>query len=137
MCKMNDIRVTFSGLVSLVLGIINIPLGFGFMLIVTRTLEPIEYGTWGLISGIIVYATILEQIISYWGTREIARNQNSGKTAISSGLLFSIAGIGIYLISAYFVGSKTDADQNVILLASIFFKLEGRNFLRFNLLSIL
>ncbi len=116
---MNDIRVTFSGLVSLVLGIINIPLGFGFMLIVTRTLEPTEYGTWGLISGIIVYATILEQIISYWGIREIARNQDSGKTAIFSGLLFSMAGIGIYLISAYVVGTKTDADQNVILMASI------------------
>jgi len=116
---MNDIRVTFSGLISLVLGIINIPLGFGFMLIVTRTLEPTEYGTWGLISGIIVYATILEQIISYWSTREVARNQDSGKTAISSGLLFSMAGIVIYLISAYMIGNNTDADQNVVLLASI------------------
>ena len=116
---MNDIRVTYSGLISLILGVINIPLGFAFMLIVTRTLSTTEYGTWGLISGIIVYATIVEPMISYWTTREIARNQDSGKTSVLSGWLFSLAGIVIYLISAYFISGKTDADQNVILLGSI------------------
>jgi len=116
---MNDIRVTYSGLISLVLGVINIPLGFAFMLIVTRTLTITEYGTWGLITGIIVYATILEPMISYWTIREVARNQHSGKTSIFSGFLFSLIGIVVYLISAYIVGSKTDADQNIILFAGI------------------
>ena len=116
---MNDIRVTYSGLISLILGVINIPLGFAFMLIVTRTLSTTEYGTWGLISGIIVYATIIEPMISYWTTREVARNENSGKTSVLSGGLFSLGGIIIYLISAYFISGKTDADQNVILLGSI------------------
>ncbi len=116
---MNDIRVTYSGLISLVLGVINIPLGFVFMLIVTRILSTTEYGTWGLISGIIVYATIVEPMISYWTIREVARNQNSGKTSLLSGWLFSLVGIVIYLISAYFISGKTNADQNVILLGSI------------------
>jgi O-antigen/teichoic acid export membrane protein len=116
---MNDIRVTYSGLISLVLGVINIPLGFAFMLIVTRTLSTTEYGTWGLISGIIVYATIIEPMISYWTTREIARNEKSGKTSVLSGWLFSLIGIVIYLLSAYFISGKTDADQNVILLGII------------------
>ena len=116
---MNDIRVTYSGLITLVLGMINVPLGFTFMLIVTRTLSTIEYGTWGLISGIIVYATIIEPVITYWTTREVARNENSGKTSVLSGWLFSLIGIIIYLISAYFISGKIDADQNVILLGSI------------------
>ena len=116
---MNDIRVTYSGLISLILGVINIPLGFAFMFIVTRTLSTTEYGTWGLISGIIVYATIIEPMISYWTTREVARNENSGKTSVLSGGLFSLIGIIIYVISAYFISGKTDADQNVILLGSI------------------
>ena len=116
---MNDIRVTYSGLISLVLGVINIPLGFTFMIIVTRTLSTTEYGTWGLISGIIVYATIIEPMISYWTIREVSRNQDSGKTSVISGWLFSLVGIIIYLISTYFISSKTDVDQNVILLGSI------------------
>jgi hypothetical protein len=116
---MNDIRVTYSGLISLILGIVNIPLGFAFVLILTRTLNVTEYGTWGLISGIIVYATIIEPMISYWTVREVARNQESGKTSIFSGLIFSVIGVIIYLISAYIIASKTDADQNVILLGSM------------------
>lgn len=116
---MSDIRVTYSGFISLILGVINIPLGFAFMLIVTRTLSITEYGTWGLITGIIVYATIIEPMISYWATREVARNENSGKTSIFSGMLFSLIGIVVYLISAYIIGSKTDADQNIILFAGI------------------
>jgi O-antigen/teichoic acid export membrane protein len=116
---MNNIRVTYSGLISLILGMINIPLGFTFMLIVTRTLSTTEYGTWGLISGIIVYATIIEPMISYWTIREVARNEDSAKTSVLSGWLFSLLGIIIYLISAYFISGKIDTDQNVILLGSL------------------
>jgi O-antigen/teichoic acid export membrane protein len=116
---MNNIRVTYSGLISLLLGTINIPLGFIFIIIITRTLDVTEYGTWGLISGMIVYATMFEPMISYWTTREIARNQESGKTAMVSGLLLSLMGVVIYFISAYILANKTDADQNIILLGSI------------------
>ena len=116
---MSNIRVTYSGLISLVLGMISVVLGLIFMLIVTRTLDPLEYGTWGLISGIVLYASVIEPIISYWAIRETARNFESGKTAVSSSLLISLAGITIYLISAYFIGGKTDANQDIIILGAI------------------
>jgi len=66
-----------------------------------------------------VYATIIEPMISYWTIRETARNIDSGKTASLASLLFSLIGVIIYLISAYYVGLKTDADQNIVLLGSI------------------
>jgi len=46
---MSDIRVTYSGLISLIVGAIGTATGLIFILIVTRTLSPQEFGTWGLI----------------------------------------------------------------------------------------
>ena len=116
---MSNIRVTYSGLISLAVGFVSVLLGLLFTLIVTRTLNAIEYGTWGLIGGVIVYATIIEPMISYWAIRESARNIESGRTAVTSSLLVSLGGLLIYLISAYFVGVNTNADQNTVILGSL------------------
>ncbi|RZD41712.1 MAG: hypothetical protein CXT78_10650 [Thaumarchaeota archaeon] len=113
---MDDIRVTYSGLISLVLGILSLIIGLGFNLIVTRNLSEIEYGTWGIIGGIIVYATIIEPVITFWTTREIARNEESGKTAIFSGLLFSCIGLIIYFVSAIILSYSTEVNQDIVLL---------------------
>ena len=103
---MDEIRVTYSGLISLVLGILSLIIGLGFNLIVTRNLSEVEYGTWGIIGGIIIYATIIEPIITFWTTREIARNEESGKTAIFTGLLFSCIGLMIYFFSAIILSNS-------------------------------
>jgi len=116
---MDEIRVTYSGLISLVLGILSLIIGLGFNLIVTRNLSEVEYGTWGIIGGIIIYATIIEPIITFWTTREIARNEESGKTAIFTGLLFSCIGLMIYFFSAIILSNSTEVNQEIILLGMI------------------
>ncbi len=116
---MSEIRVGYSGLISLIIGLLGTVLGMIFVLIVTRTVSPLEYGTWGLIGGLVLYAGVVEPIISVWVLREVARGVESGKTAILSGGLFSILGISIYLISAFFVGAQIDADQNILYLGLI------------------
>ena len=73
---MSEIRVTYSGLISLVMGLGTVVTGMIFILIVTRSLTPEELGTWGLIGGLVTYVIVLEPIISYWTTREIARDVN-------------------------------------------------------------
>lgn len=88
-------------------------------MIVTRQLSPIEFGTWGLINGVIVYAVIIHPIISYWSLRETARGENSGKTAIVSTGMLSVIGIGIYLIIAYVVGLQSNVDVSILLFAGI------------------
>ena len=60
---MSNIRVTYSGLISLTIAISTIFTGLIFMLIVTRTLSQDDFGTWGVISGILPFVLILEQII--------------------------------------------------------------------------
>ncbi len=116
---MSNIRVTYSGLLSLSIRFFSVFTGLAFTLIVTRQLTPEEFGTWGLISGIIIYAIIINPVINYWSTREIARGQESGKTAFLSNGVFSAGGMLVYIIIAYFVGLQSDAELDVLLLASI------------------
>jgi O-antigen/teichoic acid export membrane protein len=116
---MDEIRVTYTGLISLVLGICSIVIGLGFSIIITRNLSEIEYGTWGIIGGLIVYATIIDPVITFWTTREIARNEESGKTAVFTGIVFSSIGLVIYFISAIILSYSTDVDQGVVFLGII------------------
>ena len=77
---MTEIRVTYTGLISLIGGIISIFTGVIFTLIITRSVTPEEYGTWGLIIGLITYVMLIGPIVSYWSTRDTARNIQSRKT---------------------------------------------------------
>ena len=69
---MSNIRVTYSGLISLIGGIISIFTGIIFTLIITRSVTPEEYGTWGLIVGLITYVSLIGPIVSI-GQQEILR----------------------------------------------------------------
>ena len=116
---MSGIRVTYSGLITFVFGIIGIITGMILTIILTRSLDQTEYGTWGLITNIIGYVIIIEPIISYWTTREIARKKLVGKTAIFSSMTFSCGGIIIYILIAYLLGYNTDANNSVLIFAVV------------------
>jgi len=113
------IRVTYSGLVSFGINLVSIITGLVFVIIVTRNLSAEEFGTWGLINGIIIYAAVINPIISYWITREVARGERPAKTSIFASSLITIPAIIIYLIVAFFTATESDADLNIILFAVI------------------
>ena len=116
---MSNIRVGYAGSIAFFIGIIRLILGFVFITIVTRILSPEEYGTWTLIGGLLVYVLILHYIETYWLTRETARNNDSGKTAIFSGGIFSSIGILAYLLIATVVSLNSQVDMDVLLFAVI------------------
>ena len=116
---MSGIRVAYSGLINFVIGLIRIFTGFAFILIVTRLLSPEEFGTWNLIVGLITYVLVLHHIVSFWITREVARDETSGKTALFSSSIFSTIGIAIYIAITYFVVAQTTIEQNILLFATI------------------
>ena len=115
---MAEIRVTYSGLISVAVGLITIITGLLFTIILTRTLDPIEFGTWGIITTLFFSVLQIEPIISYWVTREVARGLESAKTAIFSSGIFSSMAVIIYLIIVHFVHSGTDTDFESIFLAA-------------------
>ena len=108
---MSGIRVTYAGLISLSVRLSSIITGLIFTLIVTRQLSQDEFGTWGVINGIFVYAVAIHPIITYWATRESARGEDSGRMVFLSSSGFSIIGLGIYLVLAFFISSQSDASE--------------------------
>ena len=116
---MSNVRVTYSGLIAFVISIGSVFTGLIFTLIVTRQLTQIEFGMWSLIGGLTAYVFVVQPIIGYWVTREIARDQESGKTALVSNNIFMTIGVIIYVIIVYVVGSQSDADLNILLFAAI------------------
>ena len=116
---MSNIRVTYTGLIALAIRLSSIITGLIFILIVTRQLSQEEFGTWGVINGIAVYAVVIHPIITYWATREIARGEKSGKTVLFSSSAFSLVGLIIYILVASFVSLQSDAEFNVLIFAAI------------------
>lgn len=116
---MSDIRVTYSGLISFVIGIISIITGTAFTLIVTRQLSVEEFGTWGLIGSIIAYMLLIESTIFFWMTRETARKIPSAKTGFVVSGMFTTVAMLIYGIVSFFVGSQSNADISIMLFAVI------------------
>ena len=116
---MSNIRVTYSGLIMFVVGLIIIIAGFVSTLIVTRSLTVEEFGTWRLILGVIVYGLAIQPMISFWSTRETARGIESGRTAIISNAMLSSVGIIIYVAIAFLTSEHTDADREALIFACI------------------
>jgi len=116
---MSSIRVTYSGLISFATGIGTIFTGLIFTLIITRNLSQNDFGTWGLIGSLVTYALIIDPIVSFWSTREIARGEKSGKTAFFSTGIFASVGILIYVIVALFFQSNEEINEKILLFAVI------------------
>ena len=124
---MSNIRVTYSGLIAFTVTMIGVITGTIFIVIVTRRLDPADFGLWTLIGSLISYVTIIEPIVTYWTTRQIARGEKVGKTAISTSGLFSIVGLGIYIIIAFFISQTLGSDLNILLLASFLIPISFMN----------
>ncbi|MDE2589897.1 MAG: hypothetical protein KGL95_09575, partial [Patescibacteria group bacterium] len=77
-----------------------------------------DFGIWNLILGLISYVMI-EPVITYWTTREAARGEESARTAISFGQIFSLTGSLIYVVISFFMSKQSNIDQNVLLFAII------------------
>ena len=129
---MSEIRVTYSGLISFIVGIGSIITGLIFTIIITRSLSPEEFGTWGLVGGLLSYVFFMGTITNFWSTREIARGADSGKTALIS--TFFISGLAIiFYFSSTFIFGNNIVDHNILIFAIIMIPIE---FIRHQLISI-
>jgi O-antigen/teichoic acid export membrane protein len=111
---LSGIRATYSGLISFGITMMNVLLGLVFMLIITRTLSVEDYGIWNIIVSIISYSLIVEPIISFWATREIARGVKTAKTAIFSNGVFAIFGVLIYLAISHYTNNESNLDIGIL-----------------------
>lgn len=110
--------MTYSGLIAFGVAILGVITGTLFIIMVTRKLSPEDFGLWTLIGSLVGYVTVVEPIVTYWTTRQIARGIRIGKTAISTSGVFSVGGLIAYFVIAFFVSISLDADPTVLFLAS-------------------
>ena len=121
---MSSVRVTYSGLISFAVGIITVITGLIFTLIVTRQLTQEEFGTWGLIGALTGYVLVMSPVISYWTTREVARGEESGKTAMISTAGLTGIGIIVYIGIAILMAFQEGIDIYILILAVILVPVE-------------
>jgi len=115
---LSNIRVTYSGLIAFIVGIIGVVTGILFITIVTRRLNPEDLGLWTLIGSLVSYVVIVEPVISYWTSRQIARGEHVGKTALFTSGSFSCGAIIVYSIISFLVAFALKVDFFVLILAS-------------------
>ena len=116
---MSNIRITYSGLIGLVVRLSSLITGLMFSIIITRNLVPEEFGLYALIGSLIAYAMFGHVISAFWIPRHIPRGEEVGKTALLTSGIFSLVGMLAYLIAAYFVAQSTNSDFNILLLGSL------------------
>ncbi|MGH7884283.1 MAG: hypothetical protein ACRENO_01160, partial [Thermodesulfobacteriota bacterium] len=116
---MSSIRVTYSGLIAFVVSILSVITGIIFTLIVTRRLQPEEFGVWSIVGSMVGYFLIAEPIVSYWSTRQIARGESVGKTSLFGSIFFAIGSIPIYFILTGFVSNLTPEFTSALILGAI------------------
>ncbi|MEK6947080.1 MAG: hypothetical protein AABX32_05740 [Nanoarchaeota archaeon] len=119
MTKLSGIRITYTGLLSFVGGLISIVTGLIFTLIITRTLSPEQYGSWGLINVLLLYVLMIGPIVSYWTTREIARDTHSGKTSVLASFGLSVIATIVYLFIAYVMSIYSNVQVDILLMGGI------------------
>ena len=124
---MSGIRVTYSGLIAFLVSLASVITGLFFTIIISRELSQDEFGTWALIGTLTSYVYFMRRPIAYWCTREIARGEESGKTAFTStGIFASIALFG-YFIIAYFFSETIQVDHTLLVFAGILIPVEYFN----------
>ena len=116
---MSGIRVTHSGFIAFFSNFIVLAITLLFTIIVTRSLTVEDYGAWNLILGVLFYGLILDSIISFWTTRNIARGIMIGRSSIFSSGIISFGGLVIYLVISLVTSSETGIDFSIIIFSSI------------------
>ncbi len=81
--------------------ILSVGTGFIFLVMVTRWLNPQQFGLWEFILDIVTFASYPAGLLTYWATREVARGNKVGKTAILASMLMSVIGIGFFLAVSF------------------------------------
>lgn len=109
----------YSGLLAFISGLVSVTFGLIFTLTITRRLLPEEYGQWGLLLSIVNYLLISEVIFSYWSTRQIARNEEIGKTSIISSSLFSLLILPVFIVYSFFISVNSEAQFDIMLMGLV------------------
>ena len=117
---MNDIRVNYVGVISFFSNIVLLIGGLFFSIMVSRSLDPEDFGVWILILGMVSHVLIIEPVSSYWITRKVSRGHKLAKTGIVNSVILSGGGSIIYLGLILYVNTTLEIDFAVLIVSLLF-----------------
>ena len=97
--------------------LVSVVTGLGFLVMVARWLEPSKFGLWEFILDLVTFSSYPVSVLSFWVTRDVARQRMVGKTAIFVAMAMSGGGIAIYLILGMLTYSRVATSMAPFLLA--------------------
>ncbi len=118
-----ELRLQYSGFVIFTAQILSVITGLAFTLLITRSMDPTQYGTWTNIFDYTGYFLIFTTFIPFWATRFVARNKEGAvKTSTVATLIIVLASIAVYLPVITFVAQSigTVALLPIYYLASLY-----------------
>lgn len=121
------IRLRYSGFIMFLFRLISVGTGLLFTLMVTRSIQPEEYGIYNNLGDVLSYFTLASAIIPFWVTRFVARQQRgSCKTGVATNTLVGVASTIVYLLAISSIMSSFQIDWKYlpIYLAAAFIIIE-------------
>lgn len=95
-----------TGLVVFTARLVSVATGLAFLLMLTRSLTPTDFGLWEFIVDLVAFSSYPAGLIAFWATRKIARGLKLGMTAIGVSLLLSVAGLVFFLFASLYLHSE-------------------------------
>jgi O-antigen/teichoic acid export membrane protein len=115
----SQISLRRTGLVVFGARIASIFTGLVFLVMMTRSLTPGQFGLYEVITDIVTFAAYPAGLVAFWATRDIARGKMFGKTAIVLNIALSALGIVLYVALAYFSASRIPSASLATLLFAV------------------
>jgi O-antigen/teichoic acid export membrane protein len=93
-----ELRLQYSGFIIFTAQILSVITGLAYTLLITRSMNTAQYGTWTNIFDYTGYFLIFASFIPFWATRFVARGKEGAiKTSTIANLVIALASIAIYL----------------------------------------
>ncbi len=113
----STIRLHRTGLVVFGSKVLSIFTGMLFLIMVTGWLAPQRFGLWEVILSLVAFASYPAGWLGFWATREVARGNLLGKTAILLNLALSSGGVAAFFLFTAFSYTRFNASFSPFILA--------------------
>ena len=102
----SPISLRRTGLVVFGARIASIFSGLVFLVMITHSLSPGEFGVYEVITDLVAFSAYPAGIVAFWATRDIARGKMFGRTAVILNFALSTLGVALYVALSYFSAAK-------------------------------
>ncbi len=97
--------------------IVSIFTGLLFIVMVTHTLSTSQFGLLEVIADLVAFSTYPLGVVNYWSSRQTARGEAVGKTALLGSLVLGLVGVAVFTLLAVVRQSALTGSADLFLLA--------------------